>query len=60
MDKKEIMHQIDAVCKALNNITVTGIQNAGNLAGCYSVLQDVLAALQKEEDNKSHTIVKDK
>ncbi len=46
MDKKEIVHRIEMVCKALDGgITVSGAQNAGTLAGCYSVLQEVLKIL---------------
>ena len=46
MDKKELIHRIEMVCKALDGgITVSGVQNAGTLAGCYSVLQEVLKIL---------------
>ena len=30
----------------MDTITVTGIQNAGNLTGCYSILKDILVALK--------------
>lgn len=56
MKKNEICQSIEAVCKALDNITVCGIANAGNLAGCFSILQDVLVVLKdvefKEENEK--------
>lgn len=44
MDKIEICNRIEAVCRTLDTITVTGIQNAGNLTGCYSILNDILLA----------------
>ncbi len=46
MDKNEICQRIDTVCKTLDGgITVSGARNAGNLAGCFSILQEVLASL---------------
>lgn len=42
----EIRNRISAVCRTLDTITVTGIQNAGNLTGCYSILNDILLALK--------------
>lgn len=55
MSMIEIRGRIEAVCKALDNITVTGIQNAGNLTGCYSILKDILVALDNVpmEDNEN-------
>ena len=46
MSMLEIRNRIDAVCRTLDTITVTGIQNAGNLTGCYSILKDILVALK--------------
>lgn len=46
MSMFEIRNRIEAVCRTLDTITVTGIQNAGNLTGCYSILNDVLLALR--------------
>lgn len=51
MDKIEILSRVDAVCKALDNISVTGIQNAGNLAGCFAILNEIRIALQDEAKN---------
>lgn len=48
MEKVEILNRVDAVCKALDNISVMGIQNAGNLAGCYTILNEIRIALQDE------------
>ncbi len=46
MDKNEICQRIDTVCRTLDGgITVSGVRNAGNLAGCFSILQEVLAFL---------------
>lgn len=45
MNKNEVCNKIAAVCMALDNITVTGVQNAGNIAGCHGALQDILAFL---------------
>ena len=61
MDKNEICQRIDAVCKTLDGgITVSGVKNAGNLAGCFTILQETLAFLAtceiippKKEDKDS-------
>lgn len=56
MSMLEICNRINAVCRTLDTITVTGIQNAGNLTGCYSILNDILLALKDvpmEEQEKS-------
>lgn len=56
MTMMEIRNRIEAVCRTLDTITVTGIQNAGNLTGCYSILNDILLALRDipmEEQKKS-------
>ena len=45
MDKNEICSAIDSVMRTLDNIQVRGVQNAGNLAGCFSILNDVLQCL---------------
>lgn len=46
MNKKDILQRIEAVCNTLDNgITVSGVKNAANLAGCYTVLQEVMATL---------------
>ena len=55
MSMFEIRSRIEAVCRTLDTITVTGIQNAGNLTGCYSILNDLLFALKDipmEEEEK--------
>lgn len=50
MINKDIMQRIDAVCKTLDGgITVSGAQNAGNLAGCFAILQETLAILSNCE-----------
>lgn len=50
MSKNDIMQRIDAVCKTLDGgITVSGAQNAGNLAGCFAILQETLAILNNCE-----------
>lgn len=50
MIKNEILHRIDAVCKTLDGgISVTGVQNAGNVAGCFAILQETLAILNRCE-----------
>lgn len=46
MDKNEVCQRIETVCKTLDGgITVSGARNAGNLAGCFSILQETLAFL---------------
>jgi hypothetical protein len=61
MTKEEICQRIDAVCKTLDGgIVVSGVRNAGNLAGCFTILQETLAGIMeceiiepKSEDTKS-------
>ena len=45
MNKNEICEKLVTVCNTLNIISVTGIQNAGNLAGCHGTLQEVISYL---------------
>lgn len=58
MDKNEVCGRINAVMKTLDNIEVRGAQNAGNIAGCFSILDEVLQYLSccdiklEEKDNK--------
>lgn len=50
MTKQEISQRIAAVCRTLDGgITVTGVQNAANLAGCFNILQEIYQDLQIEE-----------
>lgn len=50
MVKNEVLQRIDAVCKTLDGgITVSGAQNAGNLAGCFAILQETFAILSNCE-----------
>lgn len=63
MIKNDVMQRIDAVCKTLDGgIAVSGAQNAGNLVGCFAILQETLAILKNceiteikepESDNKA-------
>lgn len=59
MDKNEVMRRINAVMKTLDTgIEVRGVQNAGNLAGCFEILNEVaqflagcdITPISKEED----------
>ena len=58
MDKNEVCGRINAVMKTLDNIEVRGVQNAGNIAGCFSILDEVLRYLSccdikpEKEDKK--------
>ena len=52
MEKVEILNRVDAVCKALDNISVMGIQNAGNLAGCYAIPNEILLCRMKQSRMK--------
>lgn len=46
MNKNEVLQRIDAVCKNLDGgITVSDVRSAGNLAGCFAILQETLAFL---------------
>ena len=50
MIKNDVMQRIDAVCKTLDGgIAVSGAQNAGNLAGCFAILQETLGILSNCE-----------
>lgn len=50
MVKNDVLQRIDAVCKTLDGgITVSGVQNAGNLTGCFAILQETLAILSNCE-----------
>lgn len=50
MIKNDVIQRIDAVCKTLDGgIAVSGAQNAGNLAGCFAILQETLAILSNCE-----------
>lgn len=47
MTKDEILQRLEAVCNTLDGgIMVSGVKNASNLAGCYSVLQELLGVLR--------------
>ena len=53
MVKNDVLQRIDAVCKTLDGgITVSGAQNAGNLAGCFAILQETLTILSNCEINE--------
>lgn len=46
MDKNEVCMRIDSVCKTLDGgISVSDVKSAGNLAGCFAILQETLAFL---------------
>lgn len=48
MNKNEVCQRLDAVCKTLDGgISVRGVQNAGNLAGCFAVIQEILEYLKQ-------------
>lgn len=50
MVKNEICQRITAVCRTLDGgITVAGAMNAGNLAGCFTILQETLDILERCE-----------
>lgn len=63
MDKNEVISRISAVMRTLDTgIEVRGAQNAGNLAGCFAILQETLSILsnceitekkETESDNKA-------
>lgn len=45
-NKDDVCQAITAVMRTLDTgIAVTGVQNAGNLSGCFMILQDVLGFL---------------
>jgi hypothetical protein len=48
MDKKDIINNLTAVCRALNQIDVRGKQNLMNLSGSIDILEMIAARLQHE------------
>lgn len=48
MQKSEICERLEAVCKALDNLTVSGVQNVSNIAGSFAILNEILIRLEKE------------
>ena len=52
MTNDTIIMKLNAVCQSLNNTTATGVQNMANIVGCYSVLQEVITALNGSDDSE--------
>ena len=52
MTNDTIIMKLNSVCQALNNVTVSGVQNMATLAGCYTVLQEILKELASEENSE--------
>lgn len=48
MQKSEICERLEAVCKALDNVTVSGVQNVSNIADSFAILNEILIRLEKE------------
>lgn len=60
MIKNEICQRIMAVCRTLDSgITVSGVSNAGNLAGCFTILKETLDILDRCEIIDSEKKVED-
>ncbi len=53
MDKENIIIKLDSVCQALNNLTITGIQNMATLAGCFTVLQEIKQDIMSDNAMKA-------
>lgn len=49
MNKDNIIMKLDSVCQALNNVTISGIQNMATLAGCYTVLQEIKREVMSDD-----------
>jgi hypothetical protein len=45
MTNNEIKQRIVAVHNALNNISISGVQNINTLTGCFSILQELIQAI---------------
>ncbi len=46
MKKEEMISRLNAVMKTLDTgITVRGVENAGNLSGCFMILNELAQAL---------------
>ena len=45
MSKNEICQRLVDVCNSLNTLTVTGVQNASCVIGCYNTVQEIAAYL---------------
>ena len=54
MTKQEIIQRLNAVCNTMTkDISVEkGIQNYANYTGCFSILQEIIVALQNENVEK--------
>lgn len=54
MTKQEIIQRLNAVCNTMaKDISVEkGIQNYANYTGCFSILQEIIVALQNENVEK--------
>lgn len=48
MNKQEIGNRLEMVCKALDSVSVSGIQNVSNIAGCYAILNDIITDILRE------------
>ena len=47
--KEDIMQKLSAVINALNNVSVCGKVNLGNMAGSINVLEEIAATLSTVE-----------
>lgn len=48
--KSEIIQRINAVMRTIDGgIEVSGVKNAGNLAGCYQILSEVMMMLNDSD-----------
>jgi hypothetical protein len=52
MSDKEIKERLAAVFSSLNNIEVKGQSNVCNMAGCISILQEVLTHMAQESSRE--------
>ena len=53
MSNQEVIARLQSVCNALDNITITGARNASNLAGSFVILEEIIQAINVQEESES-------
>ena len=50
MSNQELANMLASVCKVLNCISTTGVQNAQNLSYAYNILENIILEISSEQD----------
>jgi len=53
MSNQEIIARLQSVCNALDSITIAGVRNASNLAGSFVILEEIIQAINVQEDENT-------